>query len=295
MPRMKRFALLGAAGFVAPRHMQAIAATGNKLVLAHDPHDSVGVLDRTAPDCSFTTDESEFWRQASIMSRNLELDFLSICTPNASHVRQVEMGLEAGLDVICEKPLGLSMRQVEPLVTHPRESKVWTILQLRLHESVVALKRAVESSGNHVWRVNLVYVTPRGPWYDASWKGCNNLSGGIVLNIGIHLFDLLTWVFGAPIKHYSLIQGHSARGYLQLERAHVDWFLSTDRRDLPSGQSGPHRSLTADELSVDFSRGFDDLHTKSYEMILDGRGFGIEDVLPSIELVDVICADARRS
>jgi len=283
---MKTFSLIGAAGYVAPRHMAAIKETGNELVAALDSHDCVGVLDRFFPSCSFFTEFERFDRHLErLRTENGKCDYLSICSPNHLHDSHVRFGLRSGLDVICEKPIFVTPWQVDWLLeaNSKFENTVNTIFQLRLHPSIVELKSKIEKIDKK-FDVELTYVTPRGKWYDVSWKGDEQKSGGIACNIGIHFFDMLSWIFGP--KHLNIVHAYEhdmACGYLELVKARVKWFLSINRNHLPNPEEfKPFRSITIDGEEIQFSDGFTDLHTRSYEQILQGNGFGIEDAKESI-------------
>ncbi len=292
---MKNFAITGVAGFVAPRHLAAIKATGNRLVAAVDPHDAVGILDRYAFDVRFFTEIERFDRHIEKLRRGPEenrVQMVSVCSPNYLHDAHIRLALRAGADVICEKPLVINPWNLELLEQIEAETgrRVNTVLQLRLHPQLMALKARLDgqrSSTRH--EVELTYVTTRGSWYDVSWKGSDERSGGIATNIGIHFFDLLLWLFGDVQE--CVVHLHDSRrmaGALELERARVRWFLSAEPSDLPfapePGVRTTHRSITVDGQEVEFSDGFTDLHTRVYEEILAGRGFGIADARPSITL-----------
>ena len=292
---VKNFALTGAAGFVAPRHLKAIKDTGNRLVAAVDPHDAVGVLDRYSFDVRFFTEFERFDRHLEKLRRGPEaarVQYVSICSPNYLHDAHIRMALRVGADAICEKPLVINPWNLDALQELEAETggRVFTVLQLRLHPDLIALRARLHAqppAGRH--DVCLTYVTARGRWYDVSWKGSDERSGGIVTNIGIHLFDVLLWLFG-PVSACEVHMRDQRRiaGYLELERATVRWFLSTDSADLPfasePGVKTTFRSITVDEHEVEFSEGFTDLHTRVYEEVLAGRGFGIEDGRSAIEL-----------
>lgn len=290
----KNFAITGVAGYVAPRHLQAIKDTGNRLVAAVDPHDSVGILDRHFFDVSYFREFERFDRHIDRLRRkNSEhrIDYLSICSPNYLHDAHIRFALREGADAICEKPLVLNPWNCDALQELEREAgkRVYTVLQLRLHPAVQALKEKFAGDGaKH--EVELKYITSRGKWYLYSWKGNLEQSGGLATNIGIHFFDMLMWIFG-PAAGCEVHSAEPTRtsGELDLARAHVKWQLSIDRADLPEacreGGQTTHRSIAIDGEEVEFSGGFTDLHTKVYEDILAGGGFGIEDARPSIELV----------
>ncbi len=292
---MRNFALTGVAGFVAPRHLQAIKDTGNRLVAAVDPHDNVGVLDRYSFDVRFFTEIERFDRHLEKLRRGPDasrVHFVSICSPNHLHDAHIRLALRVGAHAICEKPLVINPWNLDALEELEQETgrRVNTVLQLRLHPDLIALRerlRQERSVARH--DVCLTYITARGRWYDVSWKGSEERSGGIVTNIGIHFFDLLLWLFG-PVTTCEVHVRDRRRvaGFLALERANVRWLLSADVTDLPfSAEPGVRttfRSITVDGHEVEFSDSFNDLHTRVYEEVLAGRGFGIADSRPSIEL-----------
>ncbi|MBX7127132.1 MAG: Gfo/Idh/MocA family oxidoreductase [Cyclobacteriaceae bacterium] len=293
---MKRFALIGAAGFIAPRHMKAIKETGNILVAALDKHDNVGILDSHFPKCDFFTEFERFDRHLEKLHRKGEaVHYVSICSPNYLHDSHMRFALRQRADAICEKPLVLNPWNLDALEEIELETgkRVNTILQLRLHPSIIALKEQVSSSSGGRKKVDLTYITSRGNWYHISWKGELAKSGGIATNIGIHFFDMLTWVFGAP-RHVELrsMNDATASGFLELEKADVTWKLSIDANELPAAAKAAgkttFRSLTMEGTEIEFSDGFTNLHTRSYEEILAGRGFGLKDARPSIELAHTI-------
>jgi UDP-N-acetyl-2-amino-2-deoxyglucuronate dehydrogenase len=293
---MKNFALIGAAGYIAPRHMAAIHETGNRLVAAYDPNDSVGIIDSYFPDSYFFTEFERFDRHVDKMRREKRdeaVDFVSICSPNYLHDSHIRFALRSGANAICEKPLVVNPWNLEALSQIEREtgSKVNSILQLRLHPSIIALRQRVLSenkSSKH--EVDLTYVTSRGRWYMQSWKGVENKSGGIMANIGVHFFDMLHFMFGAVQE--SLVHHRDetrAAGYLEFQHARVRWFLSVELDDVPvavqeKGQR-TYRSILIDGEEFEFSGGFTDLHKRSYEEILAGRGFGIDDNREAINTV----------
>jgi UDP-N-acetyl-2-amino-2-deoxyglucuronate dehydrogenase len=291
---MKRFALIGAAGYIAPRHMKAIKDTGNMLVAALDKHDNVGILDSYFPNCDFFTEFERFDRHLDKLKRKGEgVDFVSICSPNYLHDSHIRFALRQGAHAVCEKPLVLNPWNVDALLELEKETgkRVYTILQLRLHPGIIALKKKVsEGPKDKVYNVELVYITSRGNWYHHSWKGDIQKSGGIATNIGIHFFDMLSWVFGDVKKNeIKRLMPESAEGYLELANARVKWMLSIDYNDIPQPvkASGKRtfRSLTMEGDEIEFSDGFTDLHTKSYEEILKGNGFGLQEAKTSIALV----------
>jgi len=294
---MKRFALIGAGGYIAPRHLKAIRDTGNVLVAALDKHDSVGVLDSYSTDARFFTEFERFDRHLEKLRHKGEgVDYVSICSPNYLHDAHVRFGLRIGADVICEKPLTLNPWNIEDLSMTAREMghKINTILQLRLHPSIVELKRRVDAMPpEKTFDIDLTYITSRGRWYLVSWKGDVHKSGGVATNIGVHFFDMLTWIFGPPTQNVvHLHEDTRAAGFLQLARARVRWFLSLERSDLPKepepDKPATYRSITVDGEEIEFSGGFTDLHTQSYQRILAGEGFTPADVLPSIQIVSDI-------
>jgi UDP-N-acetyl-2-amino-2-deoxyglucuronate dehydrogenase len=287
----KRFALIGAAGYVAPRHMKAIRDTGNHLVAALDPNDSVGVIDSFFPDADFFTEFERFDRHVDKLRRKGgKIDYVSICSPNYLHDAHIRFALRNQSCAICEKPTVLNPWNLDALQEIERETgcRVFTIHQLRLHPALVALKQRVERSAGKMHDVQVTYITPRGHWYLASWKGDLAKSGGVTVNIGLHLFDMLIWVFGAVRESaVYLNQPDAASGVLTLADARVRWFLSINARDLPGNEHDrgrrSFRSMVVDGEDVEFSDGFADLHTESYRRILDGAGFGLDVVRPSIE------------
>lgn len=291
----KNFAVIGVAGYIAPRHLKAIKETGNNLVAAYDPNDSVGILDSYSYDVDFFTEFERFDRYAEKHKRNpvngKRIDYITICSPNYLHDAHIRFGLRIGADVICEKPLVLNPWNIDPLIELEKESgkKIYNILQLRVHPTIVALKEKIaKEHSEEKFEVELVYITPRGNWYWSSWKGDINKSGGVVSNIGVHFFDMLIWIFGQVIKQE--VYYRSAKkmaGFIELERAKVRWILSLDINDLPKIEGKEiksFRSITIDGNKVEFSDGFTDLHTEVYKQILNGDGYRLEDVRPAIQL-----------
>lgn len=290
----KRFALIGAAGYIAPRHMGAIRDTGNELVAALDPNDSVGVIDSYFPDADFFTEFERFDRHIDKLRRKGRgVDFISICSPNYLHDSHIRFALRSGADAICEKPLVLNPWNIDGLLEIEADSgrRVNTILQLRVHPAIIALReRIMPEVRDTKYMVDLTYITSRGHWYQQSWKGDVRKSGGIATNIGVHFFDMLHFIFGKlQHNHVHLHEETRAAGYLEYERAQVRWFLSLDARDLPESaqRAGQRtfRSITIDGEEIEFSGGFTELHTRSYEEIIAGRGFGLEDNRVAIETV----------
>ena len=293
---MKNFALIGAGGYIAPRHMKAVKDTGNNLIAALDKHDSVGILDSYFPDAEFFVEFERFDRHLEKLKRlGTHTDYVTVCSPNYLHDAHIRFGLRIGADVICEKPLVLNPWNIDGLIEIEKETgkKISTILQLRLHPAIIALKEKVQKNPGKKYDIDLRYITSRGHWYHISWKGDSQKSGGIATNIGIHFFDMLIWIFG-DVKTNEVIQ-HSpetASGKLELESANVNWFLSIDANTLPTDvkQAGKRtfRSLTIDDEAFEFSEGFTELHTRSYEEILKGNGFPVGEARKSIELVHAI-------
>jgi UDP-N-acetyl-2-amino-2-deoxyglucuronate dehydrogenase len=290
---MKNFALIGVAGFIAPRHLKAIKETGNNLIAALDKFDQVGVLDSYFPHADFFTEFERFDRHIDKLKRQgIKIDYVSICTPNYLHDSHIRFALRHGADAICEKPLVLNPWNVDALAEIERETgrKVYTILQLRLHPSIIALRKKVqEGPKDKIYDVNLVYITSRGNWYNISWKGDVSKSGGIVANIGIHFFDMLTWVFGkVKSEEVTEMSETQASGFVELDFARVNWKLSIDYQQIPeeirATGKRTFRSLTMDGVEIEFSDGFTELHTNSYKGILEGNGFGLEDARSAIEL-----------
>jgi UDP-N-acetyl-2-amino-2-deoxyglucuronate dehydrogenase len=289
--QLTTYALIGAAGYIAPRHMRAMAETGGKLVVAYDPSDSVGVIDSHFPDAHFFVEFERFDRHIDKLGRRGDkIDYAAICSPNYLHDAHCRFALRSGADVICEKPLVLNPWNIDGLAEIEQDTgrRISTILQLRLHPAIVALRdRFAKSNKRH--KVELTYITSRGRWYHASWKGEDAKSGGVATNIGVHFFDMLSFVFGPVSRNEAhLRDDEHAAGSLECERADVSWFLSVDRNDLPDnvkGKKTTFRSITVDGEEVEFSEGFTDLHTRSYEEIIAGRGFGIDEVRTSIEIV----------
>ena len=290
----KNFAMTGVAGFVAARHLKAIADTGNRLVAAVDPHDAVGVLDRYSFDVRFFTEFERFDRHLEKLRRGPEQEcvhYVTVCSPNYLHDSHTRLALRVGADAICEKPLVINPWNLDGLQELEEESghRIYTVLQLRLHPSLVAFRERLRAQPDKRHVVELAYLTARGRWYDVSWKGVDERSGGIVTNIGIHFFDLLVWLFG-PVQNAAvhLRETKRAAGSLVLANADVRWYLSAESVDLPfppePGKRTTFRSITVDGEQLEFSEGFTDLHTRVYEEILQGRGFGVADARPSIEL-----------
>ncbi len=292
---MKNFALLGASGFVAPRHLKAIKDTGNQLIAALDPFDSVGIIDSYFPKANFFVEPERFDRylEKRKYEDGLTLDYFSICTPNHLHDAHIRMALRRGADAICEKPLVLNPWNIDALEKIEQESgqKVWNVLQLRVHPSIIALKKKVDAAPkNKIFDVDLTYLTSRGNWYYTSWKGKEEKSGGIATNIGVHFYDMLAWVFGNVKQNTVHLHTHDrASGYLEFEKARVRWFLSINEDVLPAeikakGQR-TYRSIKLEGEELEFSTGFTDLHTRVYEGILYGKGYNLNETRKAIEIV----------
>lgn len=295
---IKNFALLGVAGYIASRHLKAIKETDNTLIAALDKFDSVGIMDSYFPKADFFVEFERFDRHIEKIKRrdNVQLDYVSICTPNYLHDSHIRMALRRQASAICEKPLVLNPWNVDALEAIEKESKgkINTILQLRLHPSIIKLKQKVVAENKKgKYDVDLTYITSRGSWYHVSWKGDKSKSGGIATNIGIHFYDMLGWVFGEVQENIvHLLENDKASGYLEFEKARVRWFLSIDENSLPKDiqQKGQrtYRSITVEGEEIEFSKGFTDLHTVSYQEILRGNGFGINQARKSIEIVHSI-------
>lgn len=294
---MKNFALIGAAGYIAPRHMRAIKDTGHNLSVAYDINDSVGIIDSISPQSDFFTEFERFLEHAHRLKRDpaSTLDYVAVCSPNHLHHAHIAAGLRLGCDVICEKPLVPTTAVLDELACIERETgkRVFNILQLRHHEAILRLREKVAAAPRDTkFDVELTYITSRGKWYLESWKGDPRKSFGVATNIGVHFFDMLHFIFGSlQENHIHLSENTKAAGYLEYERARVRWFLSIDANDLPEGVKGKKPTFRNIDISgekLEFSEGFTDLHTTSYQEILAGRGYGIEDARHCIETVEVI-------
>jgi UDP-N-acetyl-2-amino-2-deoxyglucuronate dehydrogenase len=294
---MKNFAIVGAAGYIAPRHMKAIKDTGNNLSCALDTNDSVGILDSHFPDSSFFVEFERFDRHLDKQRRKGKgVDYVAICTPNYLHDSEIRFALRSKAHAICEKPLVLNPWNIDALADYQREFEhnIYNILQLRLHPSIMALKKRIEEGPqDKIYDIDLNYITSRGKWYFTSWKGDLSKSGGIATNIGVHFYDMLTWIFGLAQENTVHIHQHNkAAGYLHLEKARVRWFLSVDYNDVPEDirlkDQRTYRSIRIGDEEIEFSGGFTGLHTHSYEEILAGRGFTVCESKPSIEIVHKI-------
>lgn len=294
---MKNFTLIGASGYIAPRHLKAVKDTGNNLLAAYDPFDSVGIMDSYFPNADFFTEFERFDRHIDKLNRiGNGIDYVSICSPNYLHDSHIRFGLRNGADVICEKPLVLNPWNVEGLMDMEKETgkNVYNILQLRLHESIIALKQKVEQAPkDKIFDFDLTYITSRGKWYYTSWKGDAQKSGGIATNIGVHFYDMLSWIFGTVKQNIVHLHTHDrAAGYLEFEKARVRWFLSINSDTLPkeAKEKGKttYRSMTLEGEEIEFSDGFTELHTLSYKDILAGGGFRIKEALNAIQIVHTI-------
>jgi UDP-N-acetyl-2-amino-2-deoxyglucuronate dehydrogenase len=289
------FALIGAGGYIAPRHMKAIKAVGGNLKVAFDPNDSVGTIDSYFPDANFFVEFERFDRHIDKLRRRDErLDYISICSPNYLHDAHCRFALRSGADAICEKPLVLNPWNIDGLREIEQETgrRICTILQLRLHPAIQTLKKKIAESPKNKFAVDLTYITSRGRWYHASWKGDDAKSGGIATNIGVHFFDMLSYLFGPVTTNAVYLRDRDrAAGYMECGPAQIRWFLSINSDDLPDGVKGQkttYRSITLDGQEIEFSEGFTDLHTRSYEEIIAGRGFGLDEVRASVETVSAI-------
>ena len=297
MSNKKNFALIGASGYIAPRHMKAIKDTGNELVAALDPYDGIGIMDSNFPEASFFTEFERFdkWHR----NGNKKIEYIAITTPNYLHDSHIRFALKSGAHAICEKPLVLNPHNIDQLKIIEEETgkKVYNILQLRLHDSIIALKEKIskelEKNPNRIYDLDLTYLTSRGKWYFVSWKGDEAKSGGIASNIGVHFFDMLSWIFGEIQENIVHIkEADTNAGYMKLKNANVRWFLSVNYDYIPEDikETGKrtYRSIRVDGEEFEFSEGFTDLHTKSYENILNGGGFGLEEARNSINIVSEI-------
>lgn len=294
---MKNFVLIGAAGYIAPRHMKAIKETGNNLIAAYDPYDGIGIMDSYFPQASFFTEFERFDRHLEKLKRaGTSIDYVSICSPNYLHDAHIRYGLRIGADVICEKPIVLNPWNIDALMELETEypNKVHTILQLRHHEAILELKNKIESGPkDKIYDIDLTYITSRGNWYYTSWKGDEDKSGGIASNIGIHFFDMLQWIFG-PMSDFSLLTktNDTNAGKTLFKQAKVNWYLSINAENLPESAKEKglptFRTLSIEGQEIEFSKGFTDLHTLSYQKILEGKGYGLLDAKDSIEIVSKI-------
>lgn len=297
---IRNFALIGAAGYIAPRHMKAIKELGGTLVAAYDKSDSVGVIDSISPDSEFFTEFEQFAHYIHTLQRepSTKVNYIAICSPNYLHLSHITLALRMGCDVICEKPLVLSESDLDEIKCVEEETgrRMFNILQLRLHDSVKTLKSKIidelKKDPHRVYDCEIKYITSRGKWYQESWKGDMSKSGGIATNIGVHFFDLLYHLFGEPTLNEKDFQGsHSSKGKLKFKNANVNWFLSVNSDDLPEevkGKQSTFRAIKIGDDLVEFSKGFTDLHTISYKEVLEGRGFGIEDARACVKMTESI-------
>ncbi len=294
---MKNFAIIGVGGYIAPRHLKAIKDTGNNLLSAYDRFDSVGIMDSYFPDASFFIEQELFDRHnTKLQESDNKLDFVSVCTPNYLHDAHTRYGLRLGCDVICEKPMVLNPWNIDALEKVEKETghRIYNILQLRLHDSIVALKKRIdEGPQDKVYDVDLTYITSRGKWYYTSWKGDEHKSGGVATNIGVHFYDMLSWIFGDVQENIVHVASHDrVAGFLRLKKARVRYFLSINADHLPAnavqGEKRTYRTIMIDGDEFEFSAGFTELHTKSYQKILAGEGFGIEEARNCINIVHSI-------
>jgi len=291
---MKNFAIIGVGGYIAPRHLKAIKDTGNVMVSAYDKSDSVGIMDSYFPNAAFFTELELFDRHNTrLIESGTKIDYVSVCSPNYLHDAHTRYGLRLGADVICEKPMVLNPWNIDALekVEQTTGHKAYTILQLRLHDSIAALKKKIdEGPKDKIYDVDLTYITARGDWYYTSWKGNISKSGGIATNIGIHFYDMLSWIFGPVTKNVVHVMTHDrVAGYLEMKKARVRYFLSINAETLPpnavQGEKRTYRTIMIDGSEFEFSVGFNELHTKSYEKILAGEGFRISEARNCIEIV----------
>ena len=294
---MKNFVLIGAAGYIAPRHMKAIKETGNNLIAAFDPYDGVGIMDSHFPNAHFFTEFERFDRHIEKIKRSgTKIDYVSICSPNYLHDSHIRYGLRIGADVICEKPIVLNPWNVDALIELEKEykNKVHTILQLRHHEVILELKDKIDNGPkDKIYDIDLTYITSRGNWYYASWKGNEDKSGGIATNIGVHFFDMLQWIFGSfEAVTVAIKTKDTNSGTLKFKQANVNWYLSINAENLPQGikskGQSTFRALIIEDKEIEFSKGFTDLHTVSYQKIIEGKGYGLIDAKNSIEIVSQI-------
>ncbi|TKI69898.1 Gfo/Idh/MocA family oxidoreductase [Sulfurimonas crateris] len=298
---MKNFALIGASGYIAPRHMRAIKETGNELLVAFDPYDGIGIMDSNFPQAHFFTEFELFESFVERRQRNEKekIEYISIASPNYLHYSHIRAALQNQAHAICEKPLVLDPKEIDELLVMEKQSgkRVYTVLQLRLHDSIVALKKKIaeelKQNPSKIFDIDLTYITSRGRWYFESWKGNEAKSGGIASNIGVHFFDMLSWIFGDVKESFVHVkQADANAGFMRLENANVRWFLSVNYDYVPeqlkvTGQR-TYRSIVVDGEEIEFSEGFGDLHTKSYQDILSGGGFGLESARSSINIVSEI-------
>jgi len=284
-----KFGLIGASGYIAPRHVNAIKNLNHSLELITDPHDNVGYIDKYFPNSRYFKEIERFDRALSkLQTTQNKIDFISICSPNYLHDSHIRLALRNEVNCICEKPLVIKDSHLDNLYELEKKynKNIYTILQLRHHPDIINLKNKVNNSNSKKHKVNLKYITPRGQWYNYSWKGDSDKSGGVMFNIGIHFFDMLIWIFGEPLDSEIIInEKNKAKGIINLKNAEIEFFLSVNSEDLPHNEWKPFRSITVDDQEIEFSNGFTDLHTKAYKAILDGNGYNIHDIDPAIRLV----------
>lgn len=293
------FAIIGVGGYIAPRHLEAIKDLGHKLVAAYDHNDSVGIMDRYFPDCQFYTDFERFESYVdSLKGTKDQIEFISICTPNHMHAPHIKFALSHGAHAICEKPLVLFEKDIDELSKYEAkyDRKVYTVLQLRVHDAILNLKKQIETENKPHHKIDLVYMTSRGQWYHESWKGDIRKSGGLSTNIGVHFFDMLTWIFGTPKEVTTTKKTATVeQGKVILEKAEINWFLTIDRSQLPpeavSAGKTTYRSVKIDGKEFEFSEGFTELHKRVYADILSGKGYGLEATRPAIRIVEQIRGD----
>jgi len=293
---MKNFAMIGVGGYIAPRHLEAIKESGHNLIAAYDPNDSVGIMDRYFPNCRFFTDFERFESFLEAQkAEGVNTEYVSICTPNYMHASHIKFALRFGAHAICEKPLVLYESDIDELVALEKKTgkKVFTVLQLRVHDAIIALKKKVQAQNKEKFDIDLLYMTSRGHWYHESWKGDSKKSGGLSTNIGVHFFDMLTWIFGGVKNLKMEIKSETVeKGFVELEKANVNWYLTVDKNNLPSdalkaGKS-TYRSIRIDGEEFEFSEGFTELHKRVYADILCGKGYGAEDARQAIRIVEKI-------
>lgn len=296
MTSNKNFALIGVGGYIAVRHLKAIKETNHNLLASVDPCDSVGIIDSYFPESNFFVEFERFDRHIDKLRRNgTSLDYVSICSPNYLHDAHIRFALRSDAHAICEKPLVLNPWNADALeeIQNDYQKKIYNILQLRLHPSIIELKKKVEENPDKIYDIDLTYITSRGKWYQISWKGDISKSGGIATNIGVHFYDMLIWIFGEVKQNIvHVLEPNRAAGYLDLEKARVRWYLSLEYNDIPQNvkESGQRtfRSITIDGEEIEFSGGFTDLHTASYQHILEGKGFELQESRAAIETVYTI-------
>ncbi|UOF02249.1 Gfo/Idh/MocA family oxidoreductase [Bdellovibrio reynosensis] len=293
---MANFAIIGVGGYIAPRHLEAIKELGHTLVAAYDKNDSVGIMDRYFPDCQFFTDFERFESFVdSCKSTSKQVEYVSICTPNYMHSSHIKFALSHGAHAICEKPLVLHEREIDELAAYEKMfgKNVYTVLQLRVHDAILALKNKVDSAPKQKYKIDMTYMTSRGQWYHESWKGDVRKSGGLSTNIGVHFFDMLTWIFGDADKIEMKEKNNTVEsGFVALKNADVNWYLTVDRGNLPpeaaKANKTTFRSIKINGEEFEFSEGFTELHKRVYTDILSGKGYGLDAARPAIRIVEKI-------